>query len=73
MTWNYRLVQLDEDWIEIKEVFYDKNGNPEAYTDTEVGGEDPDAVLLQLTLMQEALAKPILTLDAAGRFVFGKT
>lgn len=70
MTWNYRLVWVAEDWVEIKEVYYDSAGRPEAYSDTSVSGETTEDVRAALNLMQAAWDQPSLRLSECGRLVF---
>ena len=40
MSWNYRVIKK-EDYLEIHEVYYDKKGKPNGYTENAVtvGGE----------------------------------
>ena len=67
MTWNLRLVQmsndecLDEEYIEIREVFYDNLGKPLGHTRATAGGENAEEVRRYLTWALEALDKPVLT------------
>ena len=67
MTWNLRLVQmsndecLDEEYIEIREVFYDNLGKPLGHTRATAGGENAEEVRQYLTWALEALDKPVLT------------
>ena len=67
MTWNLRLVQmsndecLDEEYIEIREVFYDNLGKPLGHTRATAGGENVEEVRQYLTWALEALDKPVLT------------
>ena len=67
MTWNLRLVQmsndecLDEEYIEIREVFYDNLGKPLGHTRATAGGENVEEIRRYLTWALEALDKPVLT------------
>lgn len=72
MTWNYRLVWVAEDWVEIKEVYYDSEGRPEAYSDTSVSGETTEDVRVALNHMLEAATRPSLRLSECGRLVFSE-
>lgn len=60
--WNYRLVQITPDWIELHEVYYNENGEPHLRTSDPVGvtGEDWDDVAVCYELMVHAFDKPIL-------------
>ncbi len=63
--WNYRVVKHDceEDFYEIKEIYYDDNGNITAYA--EVGspyGESVVEVKKCLELMLRALDKPVINI-----------
>lgn len=67
MTWNYRLVLISEGWVEVKEVYYNADGIPTAYSDATVGGEDPKDLRRSLDLMLGAWSRPVLTLDDCGQ------
>jgi hypothetical protein len=52
---------LDEEYIEIREVFYDNLGKPLGHTRATAGGENVEEVRQYLTWALEALDKPVLT------------
>lgn len=65
MSWNYRLVKIKsntgEDYIEIKEIYYDKNNCIKGYSEAPIPyGENKDEVKQCLDLMYTALNKPII-------------
>jgi hypothetical protein len=67
MTWNLRLVNMtseefpDEDYIEIREVYYDQMGKPLGHSTATLGGQDKDEIQTYLKWAMEALDKPVLT------------
>ena len=63
MTWNYRMVRKD-DYIEIREVYYD-DGVPVLVTEdvVGVGGDDTDEVLRDMQHYLAAIAKPVIEYD----------
>ena len=68
MNWNYRLVNLTarndgEPWIEIKEVYYERN-KPVGYADITIGDDEVSGILEQLGRMVSACSKPVLVADA---------
>ena len=65
MSWNHRLMKMkdgEDDFYQIHEVFYDKEGNVESYTKNgvTVGGNDIGEVKWVLHEMLAALEKPVL-------------
>lgn len=65
MSWNHRLMKMkdgEDDFYQIHEVFYDKEGNVESYTKNgvTVGGKDIGEVKWVLREMLAALEKPVL-------------
>ena len=66
MTWNLRLVNLtdpeypEDDYIEIREVFYDTMGKPMGHTAATMGGENKTEIKNYLEWALEALEKPVL-------------
>ncbi len=70
MTWNYRLVrrkifnsilQESEEYIEIKEVYYDEENKPILVGDAPVPcGENIEEIRQVLNYMQSALNMPVL-------------
>ena len=65
MSWNHRLMKMkdgEDDFYQIHEVFYDKEGNVESYTKNgvTVGGNDIEEVKWVLREMLAALDKPVL-------------
>jgi hypothetical protein len=68
MSWNHRvLAHKDEDEMifQIHEVYYDKDGNPESYTENSVSvsAESLDGIKWVLDKMRDCANKPILLLD----------
>jgi hypothetical protein len=69
MSWNHRVVRKkygsqlpDKEWLEIHEVYYDKDGNVEGMTVDAVapGGNNLNELRSELQMMLECLEKPIL-------------
>lgn len=68
--WNYRVVRIENEWLEIHEVYYrhvdggENYDNIRAWTEcsVSVSGENVDSMESTLTMMRAALAKPILDL-----------
>jgi len=66
MTWNYRVMDLTDHSPDgellygIVEAYYDKQGNPEGYTDPLVLGDSLQELVETLELMHKAVDKPIL-------------
>ena len=67
MTWNLRLVNMtdpeypNEEYIEIREVFYDQIGKPLGHSTATMGGADKDEIEQYLVWAMEALNKNIIT------------
>jgi hypothetical protein len=66
--WNYRVVKTTdevtkEEYLEIKEVYYDAVGTPMGYCDSDVSGESLQEIRSTLELMMSALDKPMLNFD----------
>ena len=68
--WNFRMVDMRtvdpkeaNDWIEMCEVFYDRNGVPAGYTAANAFGETVQEVEEMLYQMLSATQKPVLTGD----------
>lgn len=65
MTWNYRVVRFteivgDEEFYEIKEVFYDTSGKPVGYSDAVCAADTYEGLFKCMSMMQSAHAKPVL-------------
>jgi hypothetical protein len=66
MTWNLRLVELtdpeypDDEYIEIREVFYDSMGKPLGHTAATMGGADREEIKQYLKWALEALDRPLV-------------
>ena len=66
MTWNLRLVEMtdpeypDDEYIEIREVFYDSMGKPLGHTAATMGGADRDEIKQYLKWALEALDRPLV-------------
>lgn len=63
--WNYRVVRFteivgDEEFYEIKEVFYNTDGKPVGYSDATCGSDTYDGLFKVAGMMQSAHAKPVL-------------
>jgi hypothetical protein len=52
---------LDEQYIEIREVYYDQLGKPMGHCRATSGGENAEEIKQYLTWSLEALDKPVLT------------
>ena len=68
MSWNYRVVEEEfenEPYYYIKEVYYDKDGNPELLTEdpVQLDGESVKEIMDDLKLIMKAFQKPILNYD----------
>jgi len=68
--WNHRVVrildELGEQWFEVQEVYYNKQGEPCGYCNSYVGGENMEELAEQIERHSKALALPIL--DSATDF-----
>jgi hypothetical protein len=64
MTWNYRVVKFDgafdEPYFEIKEVYYDRDGNPTGYCDATVAGETFEDIITVLDQMKADATRAVL-------------
>jgi hypothetical protein len=65
MNWNYRVMEFesgDDVYHEIREVYYDSEGNPNGYTarTAGVGSDSANGLSWVLDRMREALDKPVL-------------
>lgn len=67
MTWNYRIIKkqildTDEDYYYLSEVFYQKNGSPMAYCDETIAtGESKEEVIEVLEMMlKDAKRFPVI-------------
>jgi hypothetical protein len=67
MSWNYRVVR-NGDGLRIFDVYYDDTGRPISThsVPTYVAGQNVGELEGQLTLMRDALAKPILDESEIG-------
>lgn len=68
MTWNYRIIKHEENgetYYAIHEVYYDKNGKPEAVTKESIAAQDdtPEGIKQQLEWMLLALKEPTLNYE----------
>jgi len=66
--WNYRIVKIKEEetqdeWLEIREVYYDTLGKPMGHCTATVGGETEQEIKEVLSMMSQALTKPVLKFD----------
>lgn len=65
MSWNYRVlvfVQGDETVTQICEVYYDKEGKPNGYTDKNIvaSSTGKEGLVWMLSMYKDALKKPML-------------
>ena len=65
MNWNHRLMNCPsenggEDYFTFKEVYYDDQDRPDAYSDPFMGGDSIDEVQELLMRLHTALQKPVL-------------
>lgn len=64
MTWNYRVVRFKnadvDEYYEIKEVFYDAQGNLTGYSEASVFSDTYDGLFECMELMRAATAKPVI-------------
>jgi hypothetical protein len=66
MSWNYRIVRFkhsefeEDEYYEVKEVFYDIDGKPVGYSDAILSADTYDGLFKVAGLMQSAHAKPVL-------------
>jgi hypothetical protein len=64
--WNYRVIkekENDEEWLEVREVYYDQLGKPMGHCTATVGGETLGELETILEMMRKSLEKPILTFN----------
>lgn len=69
--WNHRVVRmpddgLGEEWLEIQEVYYNRQGQPCGYCNACMGSETLEGLALQVERFAECLKLPIL--DSATDF-----
>ena len=69
--WNHRVVRMPDDglgsqWLEVQEVYYNRQGEPCGYCNSYVGGEDMTELEEQIERHAKALALP--TLDSVTDF-----
>lgn len=63
MSWNYRVVRFKgemDEYYELKEVFYNRDGSLMGYADASVGGESYDEIIRVLELMKKDATKVVL-------------
>ena len=61
MVWNYRLVQMEPDCIELREVYYNDDMQPESHCAATMQGENINEVKADFRYARRALKLPILT------------
>jgi len=68
MTWNLRLVSMrdpeddeDDNYIEIREVYYDIMGKPMGHCPAPIGGKDLEEIETYIKWALDALNKPVLS------------
>jgi hypothetical protein len=64
-TWNYRIVNTKsenggEDWYCLKEVYYNKDNTPYAYSNACTGSEDMESLKDVFKMLNEAMELPPL-------------
>lgn len=67
--WDYRIVRqpsqmAGEEWFEIFEVYYDREGKPESYGDATIGGDTVEVLTENLARLHDALGKTVLDVSA---------
>lgn len=64
MTWNYRVVRFKnadvDEYFEVKEVFYDADGNLAGYSEASVFSDTYEGLFETLDLIKSATAKPVI-------------
>jgi hypothetical protein len=64
MTWNHRVVRFNDEemgeYFEIKEVFYDKEGNPNGYSEASIMSDSFEGLHEQIEWFKTATSKPII-------------
>lgn len=73
--WNYRLVDMttpenpEDPWIEMREVFYNSQGEPCAHTKATMGGESMEELEANMDRFDRAFEQEVLTEeDFIGKF-----
>jgi hypothetical protein len=51
----------DEEYVEVREVYYDQLGKPLGHCTAAMGGEDTEEIKQYLEWAMEALTKPVLS------------
>jgi hypothetical protein len=64
MMWNHRIVstvdEMGNEYFELSEVYYDRDGHPYAYGDAKIGGDYIEDLHEQVELFKKSLELPIL-------------
>ena len=65
MTWEFRFVNLasqngGEDWLELREVYYNDDGSLMGHSNPCLGSETAEGVALLIGWWQQAASKPVL-------------
>jgi hypothetical protein len=68
MSWNYRVFNLkgtDEEWYEIREVYYSESGRPSRYSISpgNAGGNTLEELVEDLQRMLDATELPAMTIE----------
>lgn len=73
MTWNYRVL-VKEGQYNIHEVYYDDDGNPEAFTEDSVGpsGGSLEELKEDVRYFSEALSLPVLDYNELEKICVGR-
>lgn len=63
--WNHRVVRMPDDgfgneWLEIQEVYYNRQGQPCGHCNSYVGGETMEELRVQIERHTKAMALPVL-------------
>jgi hypothetical protein len=64
MMWNHRIVstvdEMGNEYFELSEVYYDRDGHPYAYGDAMIGGDYVEDLHEQVEFFKKSLELPIL-------------
>jgi hypothetical protein len=67
MSWNYRVLELDDEdegkYYEVKEVYYNRDGTPMGFCDAVVGGCSFEEIMRVLDMMKKDVHKSILNIS----------
>lgn len=76
MSWNYRVVRFQDEvegeYLEVKEVYYDIDGSLMGYCDATVGAGSVDGLLEVMDMMLADIKKPIIDEEEFKKSRIGK-